>query len=77
MHFFQVPFAEMKTRSNIALQQFHTYYAPLVSKSIKKALDMGPNFCPINSYFQPSISTHPEPTPNNNDISNNAPIKSP
>ena len=56
-HFFQTPWSEMKTRSNTALQQFHTYYAPLVSKSIERALDMGPNFKPIDSYFCQTPST--------------------
>ena len=57
-HFFQTPFAEMKTKSNTQLKQFHTYYAPLVSKSVERALDMGPNFKPINSYFPSAPTTN-------------------
>ena len=50
-HFFNTPFTEMKTKSNTHLKQFYAYYSPLVTKSIECALDMGPNFKPINTYF--------------------------
>ena len=63
----------MKTRSNMTLQQFPMYYISLVVKSIKKVLDIGPNFCPIDLYFHPSpINTTTAALSTKIDINNNA-----
>ena len=54
-HYFSTPLEEMQNLSNVHLQQYISFYTPLIADSIKQAKKFGPLFCPINDYF-PTIS---------------------
>ena len=61
--YFATPLAEKLQDTNAQLDHYINFHKDLIKQSAKKALDMGPNFCPIQHYFQPNNPTLPLPLP--------------
>ena len=59
--YFSSPLAEKLQDTNAQLDHYINFHKDLIKHSIKKAKDMGPNFCPIQSYFQPTTNPPNQP----------------
>ena len=66
-HYFSTPLEEMADLSNTQLNQYITFFAPLISQSVKKAAEMDPNFRPIEAYF-PLLLSHDNSNWDNNHV---------
>jgi hypothetical protein len=55
---FDFPFECRKLQSTAILKAFYTHAKPIVELSIKQALQFGPQFQPITTYFRPLIPAH-------------------
>jgi hypothetical protein len=55
---FDFPFECRKLQSTAILKAFYTHAKPIVELSIKQAVQLGPRFQPITTYFRPFIPAH-------------------
>jgi hypothetical protein len=55
---FDFPFDGRKLQSTALLKAFYLHAKPIVEVSLQQALQLGPLFQLITSYFRPIIQTH-------------------
>ena len=61
--YFATPLAEKLQDTNAQLDHYINFHEDLIKNSVKKALEMGPHFRPIQHYFQPHNPTLILPLP--------------